>query len=88
MPTYDKAISESQRLKSWRCNCSSVRLSGLHLIHFYTGNPYRGTLFNSEDSNELSKKPALHEGQHCLLRFIQSSGTEVHTYLLILTCAP
>ena len=42
-----------------------------------------GTLANSEDQNV-----AFHQCLHCLLRQIQTSGTEAHSYLEISTCNP
>ena len=42
-----------------------------------------GTLANSEDPAEMPQNAAFHQNLHCLLREIQSSGTEVHNYLEI-----
>ena len=43
---------------------------------------------NSEDPDEMQHNAAFHQGLHCLLRKIQSSGTEIPNYLNISTCDP
>ena len=53
-----------------------------------TGNPITGTLANSEDPDEMPHDAAFHQGLLCLLRENQSSGTEVHFDMKILTCDP
>ena len=45
---------------------------------FYIGNPITGTLANSDDSDEMQHNAEFHQGLHCLLRFKQPSGTEIH----------
>ena len=47
-----------------------------------------GTLANSEEPDEMTKNAAFHQAQHCLLRSIQYSGTEVYNYLEISTRYP
>ena len=37
-----------------------------------------GTLTNSEDPDEMQYNAAFHQGLQCLLRFKQSSGTEIY----------
>ena len=37
-----------------------------------------GILANSEDSDEMQHSAAFHQGLHCLQRFKQSPGTEIH----------
>ena len=46
------------------------------------------TLAPSEDPDEMPQNAAFHQGLHCLLRQIQSSGTEVHIYFKNSTCDP
>ena len=43
-----------------------------------------GTLASSDDPDEMPHSAALHPGQHCF-RDAQSSATELHNYLEILT---
>ena len=40
----------------------------------YTGNPYAGTLANSEEPNAMQHDAALHQGLHWLLGIKQNSG--------------
>ena len=47
-----------------------------------------GTLANSEDPDEMQHNAAFHQGLHCLLRLIQSSGAEVHDQLENIICDP
>ena len=42
-----------------------------------------GTLTNNEDPDEMQHNAAFHQGLHCLLRFKEPSGTEIHNS----TCA-
>ena len=44
-----------------------------------------GTLSNSEDSDEMQFKMALHQGLHYVLRQIQSSGIGTRHFIEILT---
>ena len=46
------------------------------------------TLANNEDPDEMPQNAIIHQDLHCLLRSKQSSGTEVHLNLIILTCDP
>ena len=46
------------------------------------------TLVNSEDPDEMQHNAAFHLGLHCLLRFKQSSGTEIHHNIKNSTCDP
>ena len=43
---------------------------------------------SSGDLNEMLQDGAFHQGLHCLLQSNQSSGTEIHYNLKILTCDP
>ena len=45
------------------------------------GNPYMGTLANSEDPNEMLRNTTFHQALHFLLRSKRSSGTEIHHIL-------
>ena len=47
-----------------------------------------GTLANSENQDEMQHNAAFHQGLHCLLRLIQSSGAEVHDQLENTICDP
>ena len=47
-------------------------------LYMYTGNPYTGTLANSEDPDEMHHNAAFHQGLHCLLRLKQPSMIEIH----------
>ena len=47
-----------------------------------------GTLAKSEDPDEMQHNAAFHQGLHCLLRFKQPSGTEIHQNLENSTCFP
>ena len=49
---------------------------------------YKGTLTNSEDTDEMPHKAPFHQGLHCLLRLKQSSGTDIHHFIEILTGNP
>ena len=42
-------------------------------------------LANSEGPDEMPHKVAFYQGLHCLLRQKQSSGTDVHLFIEILT---
>ena len=44
----------------------------------YSGNPYTGSLENSEDPDEMQHHAAFHQVLHCLPRLKQTSGTEIH----------
>ena len=46
------------------------------------------TLANSEDPDEMQHDAAFHLGLHCLLRFKQPSGTEIHHNIENSTCDP
>ena len=46
------------------------------------------TVTNSEDSDEMHKNAAFHQGPHCLLRQKQSSEKEIQFYFEIITCDP
>ena len=52
-------------------------------VHF--GYRWTDTLANSEKRNEMLHKAAFHPGLHCLLRLKQSSRTEIHNSIEILT---
>ena len=47
-----------------------------------------GTSAKSEDPDEMQHNAAFRQGQHCLLRFKQPSGTEIHHNLEKSTCNP
>ena len=47
-----------------------------------------GTLANSEDLDEMQHNAAFHQGQHCLLRLKQPSGTDIQHNLENSTCGP
>ena len=47
-----------------------------------------GTLENSQDPDEVQHNAAFHQGLHCLLRFKQFSGTEIHHNLGNSFCDP
>ena len=47
-----------------------------------------GTLASSEDPAEMQYNAVFHQGQHCLPRLKQSSGTEIHNNLENSTCDP
>ena len=57
-------------------------------IPLYTGNPYTGTLANSEDTDEMQLNAAFHQGLHCLLSLKQPSGTEIYHNIETATCDP
>ena len=40
---------------------------------------------NSADPDEMPHKAVFYQGLHCLLRLKQSSGTEIHHFIEILT---
>ena len=42
-----------------------------------TGNSNTGSFTNMEDQNEMLQDVEFHQGLHCLLRFKQSSKTEL-----------
>ena len=46
------------------------------------------TLQNSEEPAEMQHYAAFHQGLHCLLWLIQSSGTEIQCTLEKSTCDP
>ena len=50
--------------------------------------PLTGTLTNSEDPVEMLHYAAFHQGLHCLLRYKQSTGTEIHHNWEMPTCDP
>ena len=50
--------------------------------------PLKGTLANSEDSDEMPHDAAFHQGRHCLLRLTHSSEKEIQIKLEIITCDP
>ena len=52
----------------------------------YIGKPKTCTLANNDDPDEMPKKVAFQLGLYCLLRLKQSSETELHLDLDILTC--
>ena len=54
----------------------------------YTGNPSTGSLAKGEDPDEMQHNAAFHQGQHCLLRLKQPSGTELTSYFRNSTCDP
>ena len=58
--------------------CNYLTLCLLELLN--------GTLASNEDRDEMPQNAIIHQGLHCLLRSKQSSGTEGHLYLIILTC--
>ena len=47
-----------------------------------------GTLANSGNPDEMQHIAAFYQGLHCLLKFKQSSGTEIHLNLENFTCDP
>ena len=47
-----------------------------------------GTLANSEDLDEMQHNAVFHQGQHCLLRLKQPSGTDIQHNLENSTCGP
>ena len=60
----------------------------MDLNPLYTGNPYTGTLANSEDPDEMQHNAAFHQDLHCLLRLKLPSGTEIHHNVETSTCDP
>ena len=47
-----------------------------------------GYLCKHEDPDEMTQNAAFHQGLHCLLNQIQTSGTELHNHFEISTCDP